>query len=86
MRRFSPKLSERESLEYTALWQTLKIPQQSQTYFQTLRESSDFSETLSNFSDTFKESHNTGFTDGLLYIRLLLMLSIVIVLLSTTTS
>jgi len=25
MRRFSPKLSERESLEYTVLWQTLKI-------------------------------------------------------------
>ena len=45
------------------IWHTLKIVQESQTYFQNLRESSDFSEIFSNFLDTFKESHKTGFTE-----------------------
>ena len=47
---------------YRILWNTLKILRESQTYSQNLKESSHFFET---FSDTFKESHNTGLTDGL---------------------
>lgn len=63
MKRFSPKLSGRESLEYTVLWQTLKILQQSQIS----EKSNDSLRLSSTFSDTFKESHNTGSTDGLPY-------------------